>query len=94
MALDKLGLDTVSRSMQGAKLLMEQALPILNQIDLIYNQAGGLKETITDADLAEVPSYSGLTKQELDDGIYALTSGVKGALTSGYNAITQLAVRA
>jgi len=93
MALDKLALDTISKAMQASKLLMEQANPLLNQIDLLYNQVGGLKETITDADLAEVASYSGLTKQQLDDGMYALTSGVKGALTTGFNAITQLAAR-
>jgi len=93
MALDKLALDTISRSMQAAKLLLDQAMPLVNQLDIVYNQAGGLKETITDADLAEVASFSGLTKQQLDDGMYALTNGVKGALTASYDALVELAVR-
>ena len=94
MALDKLGLDTVSKSMLASKQLLEQLLPVLSQLDIVYNSAGGLKETITDADLAEVPTYSGLTKAQLDDGMYALTSGVKGELTTTYNQLTELAARA
>jgi len=94
MSLDKLALDTISKAMQASKLLLDQAMPLINQMDLIYNAAGGLKETITDADLAEVASFSGLTKQQLDDGVYALTSTLKTDLANDYNALTQLAVRA
>ena len=94
MALDKLGLDTVSKSMLASKRLLEELLPVLNQLDILYNEAGGLKETITDADLAAVPAYSGLTKQQLDDGMYALTVGVKTALTNSYNQLVELSARA
>jgi hypothetical protein len=93
MALDKLGMDTISRAMLASKQLLETLSPILNQLDVVYNEAGGLKGSITDADLAAVPTYSGLTKQELDDGMYALTSTVKSALATTYNQLTELAAR-
>ena len=78
---------------QEAGKLLDELLPILNAVNVTYNQAGGYKETITDGDLKQIDAYSGLTKAQLDDGMYVLTATIKGALTTGYDQLCELAVR-
>jgi hypothetical protein len=93
MAITKLEQDTVSRSMQAARLTLDQLKPAIDSLSSLYDSAGGLKTTITQADLDGVPSFSGLTKQQLDDGMYALTTVLKPAIDNAYAALSQLATR-
>jgi hypothetical protein len=89
--LTKLELDTVSRAMNGARLLLEQALPVLTQATATYDKA--MRGSLTDADLAAVAAWSGLTKAELDAGMDALIA-VREALKLDEPELTHLAVRA
>ena len=43
--------------------------------------------------LNEQRDLSGLTKQQLDDGLYALTATIRGDVTAAYAALVQLAAR-
>jgi len=66
----------------------------VNGLQVIYDGTGGVKTTVTQDKLNETPGLSGLTKQQLDDGMYALTSGVKGAIDTAYTQLAQIAARA
>lgn len=86
--------NTVSRAMQNSKILIEQIKPILDELNTIYNSSGGLSTTITQGNLDLVPSFSGLTKTQLDDGMYALTATLRGDLSTAYAQLSQLSARA
>lgn len=94
MSLTALESNTVSRALQAAKLTLEQLKPVLDSLDVIYNSAGGAKTTITQAGLDEIASFSGLTKTQLDDGMFALTGTLKNDIVNAYTALAQLAARA
>jgi hypothetical protein len=94
MALSKLGQDAVSRACQTAQVVLETVKPVLDALDILYNSAGGLKSTIQQADLDAIPSFSGLTKQQLDDGLFALTATLKTDITNAFTQLEQLAARA
>lgn len=94
MAATPLELDTVSRGMLAAKKLLDEVKPVLDLLNVIYDAAGGVKETLTQAELDAVTSFSGLTKAQLDDGMFALTSTVKTAITNAYTQLAALAARA
>lgn len=85
--------NTVSRAMSAAKTLIETIKPILDELDAIYNSAGGAGGTITQAGLDSIASFSGLTKAQLDDGMYALTATIRGNLVTAYSQLAQLAAR-
>lgn len=91
--ITKLESDTVSRGMQMAKDLLD-LYGDLKQLNVIYDSGGGVKETITQQDLDGVSSFSGLTKQQLDDGMFALTSTVLTALTNSMTQLSELSARA
>jgi len=52
-----------------------------------------MSETLTQEELDEVPELSGLTKQQVDDGVYVLTTLMLPAIQNGYPALAQLAAR-
>ena len=79
--------------MAVAKLLLDQVKPVLDQLNPIYDGAGGVKTTVDQAGLDGVSSFSGLTKTQLDDGMYVLTATIKAALDNGLTQLTQLAAR-
>lgn len=93
MALTALESDTISRGMAAAKVLLDQIKPAVDQMNILYDSQGGLKTTITQEDLDSVPSFSGLTKSQLDDGMFVLTATVRTALADGLFALSQLAAR-
>jgi hypothetical protein len=93
MSLSPMAQNVVSRSAQAAKYLVEQLKPLLDELDVLYNSAGGLKSTISQGDLDSIASFSGLTKQQLDDALYALTSTLKSDLSAAYTQLAQLASR-
>jgi hypothetical protein len=85
--------NTVSRSINAAKYLVETLKPVLDELNVVYDSSGGLKSTIQQSDLDSVSSFSGLTKQQLDDGLYQLTAILRTDLANGYTALAQLAAR-
>ena len=87
MSLNAVQLNAISNACKMAKYLVETAKPSLDEIDNVYNAAGGLASTITQADLDAVASYSGLTTTQLADLMYALTSTIKGGITTAYTAL-------
>ena len=102
MALNTLEQNTIVRAMQQAKVLVEQILPVLSEIGVIYTSAGGAVTyngagspgtNIVQADLDSVSGFSGMTVQQLADGIFALAT-IKNDLTTAQSQLTQLAVRA
>lgn len=93
MSLSALGQNTVTRGINAAKYLIEVLKPVLDELNIIYDASGGLKSTIVQSDLDGIASFSGLTKAQLDDGMFALTSTIKTGLTNAYSQLAQLAAR-
>lgn len=92
--MEKIETDMILRASEAAKTLVNQIKPVLDQLDLIYNSAGGAKETITQADLDAEKSLSGLTQQQLEDALYVLAGTLREGLQNGYVQLMHLAVRA
>lgn len=93
MPLSQLESDTLAKLFALCKTMEFDVEPKLAQLNAIYNSAGGVKETLTQEELDEVPALSGLQKHVVDDGVFALTSGVLTALTQASAALAQLAAR-
>ncbi len=93
MALSALELNTISKGLAAAAKVIDEIEPLLHRLNVLYDSDGGLKTTITQEGLDAVPSFSGLTKGQLDDGMYALTTGIKGAIAASYTALATLAAR-
>lgn len=93
MPLSQLEHDTLAKSFAVCKTLLNDLQPKLSGLKEIYDSAGGVKETLTQAELDEVAALSGLTKQQVDDGLYALTTTILPAITNGYASLAQLAAR-
>ena len=93
MPLSTLESDTIAKACATCKQLLLDIQPKLAGFQQIYDAAGGGKETITQAELDEVAALSGLTKTQLDDAMYVLTTTLLPALQTGYPALAQLAAR-
>jgi hypothetical protein len=94
MSLSKLEQDTISRGLAAAKLVTDQLKPVLDALNIIYDSQGGAKTTIDQPGLDAIGSFSGLTKQQLDDGMFALTATLRGDITNAYAQLAQLSARA
>lgn len=94
MPLNQLELDTISRGCQAAKKVLDEVKPVLDQLNVIYDSAGGVKSTVSQADLNEFPQFSGLTEGQLDDGFFVLTATLREALANGFTQLAHLAARA
>lgn len=97
--MDVLELKTVKKGALFAKLLVEKVKPALDVLNIDYDASGGVKDTLGagstgDAELATEASLSNLTKAELDDGMYVLTSVLKAAIDGSYSQLEKLASRA
>lgn len=86
--------NTISLSLQAAKKVLDELKPVIDRLNIIYDSEGGAKTTITQEDLDGVASFSGLTKTQLDDGMWILTSVLRTDIANGYSALAQLAARA
>lgn len=91
--LNILELNMITRVMQQAKKLTEENKAVLDGINLIFNSSGGMTTSVTQAELDEHASLSGLTVQELNDAVYGLTQ-IQATLTNSYQQLTKLAIRA
>jgi len=94
MAMTTLEYDTLQAAFAVCKILLIDLNPRLNELQQIYDSVGGVKETLTQVEMDEIAALSGLTKQQVDDGLYTLTAVILPALTQNYPALSQLAARA
>jgi hypothetical protein len=85
--------DTLAKSFAVCKQLLLDVQPKLAGLAQIYDSAGGVKTTLTQEELDEVAELSGLTKTQVDDGLYVLTTLLLPAIQQGYPALAQLAAR-
>ena len=93
MPISQLEKDTLSKSFAVSKQLLLDIQPKLAGLQQIYDSAGGVKETLTQEELDEIAELSGLTTQQVQDGLYALTTVLLPAIETGYPALAQLAAR-
>jgi len=93
MAASQLELDTLSKAFAVSKQLLLDLQPKLESLREIYDSAGGVKATLTQEDMDAIPELSGLTKAQLDDGLYVLTTTIVPALENGYASLAKLAAR-
>lgn len=93
MPMSQLETDTLSKSFAVCKTLLNDLQPKLASLAQIYDSVGGVKETLTQAELDEVPELSGLTTTQVQDGLYVLTTLLLPAIQQGYPALSQLAAR-
>lgn len=93
MPMSQLEHDTLAKAFAVCKNLLADTQPKLASLKEIYDSEGGVKSTLDQAELDEVAALSGLTKQQVDDGLYALTTVLLPAIEAGYPALAQLAAR-
>lgn len=93
MPVSQLERDTLAKSFAVSKQLLLDLQPKLASLAQIYDAAGGVKITLTQAELDELPELSGLTKQQVDDGLYAMTTVILPGILNGFAALSQLAAR-
>jgi hypothetical protein len=93
MPMSTLEKDTLAKAFAVCKTLLLDIQPKLAGLAQIYDSVGGVKETLTQAELDELAELSGLTKAQVDDGLYVLTTTLFPALVNGYPALAQLAAR-
>jgi len=93
MPMSQLEKDTLSKEFAVCKTILNDLLPKLQALQQIYDSAGGVKETLTQAEMDEEAALSGLTKTQMDDGSYVLTTTLLPAITAGYGQLAQLAAR-
>lgn len=93
MALDILEANVVSEGAALAKQIVKDLYPVMQRLNVLYDAAGGVKDTLTQGDLDTVPGWAGITKQQVDDGMFVLTSTLREAIASGYTQLAKLAAR-
>lgn len=93
MPMSQLEKDTLSKSFALCKTVLYDLQPKLGSLAQLYDAAGGVKTTLTDEELTEVAELSGLTKQQVDDGLYVLTTLLLPAIEQGYPSLVPLAAR-
>ncbi len=93
MAITALEQDTVSRGIATAAKVLRDIYPLVKELNILYDSTGGVKDTLTQPDLDGVASYSGITKAQVDDGMFVLTSTLRTAIESAYAQLAELAAR-
>lgn len=93
MPISNLEKDTLAKSFAVSKTVLLDLKPKLEGLAQIYDSEGGVKTTLTQEELDELVELSGLTKTQVDDGLYVLTTLLLPAITQGYPALSQLAAR-
>lgn len=93
MPMSQLEKDLLSKLFAMNKNVLHDLLPRLQSLNELYNSSGGVKQTLTQEELDELPELSGLTKQLCDDAVYALTAQVLPAIEAGYPSLAQTAAR-
>ena len=92
MPMSVLEHDTVSKLCALSKTVLADLRPRLASINELYNSAGGVSATLTQAELDEEAALSGLQKSTLDDCVFAF-SAMLSAIDAAQAAINQTAAR-
>lgn len=93
MPMSQLEHDTLAKIFAVSKQVLLDIQPKLASLKELYDSAGGVKTTLTQEELDEVPELSGITKTQIDDAAYALTAGMLPAIEAGFAALSQAAAR-
>ena len=93
MAMNPLEYDTLNAAFAVSRIILNDLQPKLLFLQQQYDAAGGVKESLTQEEMDEVAALSGLTKQQADDGLYALTAVMLPAITQTYAVLSVLASR-
>lgn len=93
MAMNPLEFDTLNMAFAVSRMILNDLQPRLLSLQQQYDAEGGVKSTLTQNEMDEVAALSGLTKQQADDGLYALTAVMLPAITQTYAALSVLASR-
>lgn len=93
MPMTTLESDSISKMCAIAKQLLADVQPKLESLRAIYDSAGGVKETLTQEEMDEVPALSGLTKTQLDDAAFVMTGAILSGIENGYNGLAAVAAR-
>lgn len=93
MSVSTLEHDTLAKSFAVCKTVLNDLYPKLLSLAQIYDSEDGVKTTLTQEELDELTQLSGLTKTQIDDGLYVLTTLILPAIQNGYPALAQLAAR-
>jgi len=84
--------DVLAKEFALCKNVLADLQPRLASLNELYNSAGGVKETLTQTEMDEVPELSGLQKTTVDDAVFAL-SNVLTAIDAAYPSLAQCAAR-
>lgn len=93
MPMTPLELQTVQKLAAVAKFLVQEVKPVVDALNVDYDSAGGVKSTLDQTKLDAEASLSGITKQQVDDGAYAITATLKDVLTNTFTQLEKLASR-
>jgi hypothetical protein len=93
MSMSQLEFDTVNAIAVLCKQVINELEPKLAELQQLYDAAGGVKETLSQAELDEVAVFSDLSKTTLDDAAYALTTTILPAITNSFPSLAQVAAR-
>lgn len=93
MALSTLESTTINRAISATRKALEELKPVLDGLKIVYDSVGGVKATITQANLDLAIGLSGITKQQVDDALFVLTGSLLTSLTTSYAQLQQLAAR-
>ena len=93
MSISALEYDTLNKGFAICAGLLSDLQPRLAAMQQVFDSEGGVKTTLTQTELDEVQAFSGLTIQQVADGMYVLTALLLPALTQGYPSLSQLASR-
>lgn len=92
MPMSQLETDFVAKLCALSKQVLADLLPRLANVNELYNSAGGIATTLTQAELDEVAALSGLTTTQVADTVFAFVA-MKSALDAAFPAISQVGAR-
>lgn len=93
MPMTTLENDVLNAAFATCKMVLQTLQPQLASLQLLYDSAGGVKETLTQEELDANMTLSGLSKTTVDDGLYVLTTVLLPGIVSGAAALTALSAR-
>jgi len=93
MSMSQLERDALAKGFAICKTLLFDLQPKLAGLGEVYNAEGGVSTTLTQEELDELPELSGLTKQTVDDAMYALSATILPGIVNAYPALSQMAAR-
>lgn len=93
MSISALEYDTLQKGFAICAGLLTDLQPKLAAMQQVFDSEGGVQDTLTQVEMDEVAAFSGLTIQQVTDGMYVLTTLLLPAINQGYPSLSQLASR-